>query len=145
MRFRLKHLLRKTLDTIVPVKSELINFALRRWGGGGLAVDRRPHLRCANVLNHPVHVQQTRSSSSFTGIHVVCGTCKVNVVKNAFPKHVQYTGNHPCYYKVSYFEFLKSLVQKSKRRPDIVTVPLSLSKNCLVVCSTSMRHDHKEA
>jgi hypothetical protein len=116
-----------------------LNLLISLCGGGG-AVDRRPLLRCANVLNHSVHVQQTRSSSAFTRIHVVCGICKVNVVKNASPKHVQYTGNHPCYYKVSYFEFLKSLVQKSKKRPISLQFPSVFPRTVLssvqLVCAT---------
>jgi len=61
-------------------------------------------------------VQQTRISSAFTVSHLVCGTCKVKVVKNALEKQVEYTGNHPYYHKVSYFEFLKSLVQISEKK-----------------------------
>lgn len=76
---------------------------------------------------------------------MVCGTCKVQVVQNAFEKQVEYTGNHPYYHKVSYFEFMKSLVQISEKRVDIVTVSLILSKKCLVVHSPCMLHDHKQA
>jgi hypothetical protein len=55
-----------------------------------------------------------------------------------------YTGDHPHYHKVSYFEFLQSLVQISERRPFIVTVPFRLSKKYRVVHSNCMRHDHKQ-
>jgi hypothetical protein len=77
-------------------------------------------------------------------IHVVCGTCKVKIVKTAFKKQAECTVNHPYYYKDSYFEFLKSLVQNSEGRSDILTVPFSLSEKRLVVLSTSMRQGHKQ-
>ena len=90
-------------------------------------------------------MKQTLISRAFTVSHVVFGTCKVKVVRNAFEKQVEYTLNHPYYHKVSYFEFLKSLVQIYEKRSDIFTVSPSLYKKCPVVHSPCMLHDHKEA
>lgn len=58
---------------------------------------------------------------------------------------MEYNGNHLHYHKVSYFEFLQSLVQISERRSDIVTVPFRLSKKYPIVHSHCMCHDHKQA
>lgn len=90
-------------------------------------------------------VQKTRSSSACTASHVVCGTYKVKVVTNAFESRwstletiritIRFCISNSCSPRFKYL----------KEGRISLEFPTVFPKKYLIVHSTCMRHDHKQA